>query len=62
MIELRVYCRQLYHSGIPQTIIKVQVEDSLQALLQEPSPTDPAPFAQNLLTKVQAILKSAARA
>jgi hypothetical protein len=54
MIELRVYCRRLYHSGIPQTIIKVQVEDSVQALLQEP------PSA--LLTKVQAILKSAARA
>ena len=62
MIELRVYCRQLYHSGIPQTIVRVQVEDSVQALLQEPSSTDPAVFPQELQTKVETILKNAARA
>jgi hypothetical protein len=62
MIELRVYCRQLYHSGIPQTIVRVQVEDSVQALLQEPSSTDPAVFPQELRTKVETILKNAARA
>jgi hypothetical protein len=62
MIELRVYCRQLYHSGVPQTIVRVQVEDSVQALLQEPSSNDPVPLPQPLLVKVQAILKNAARA
>jgi hypothetical protein len=62
MIELRVYCRQLYHSGNPQTIVRVQIEDSVQALLQEPFSPDQAAFAQALLAKVQAILKNAARA
>jgi hypothetical protein len=62
MIELRVYCRQLYHSGMPQTIVRVQVEDSVQALLQGPFSSDQSAFAQALLTKVQAILKNAARA
>jgi hypothetical protein len=62
MIELRVYCRQLYHSGVPQTIVRIQVEDSVQALLQEPSSNDPVALPQALLVKVQAILKNAARA
>jgi hypothetical protein len=69
MIELRVYCRQLYHSGIPQIIVKVQVEDSVQSLLQkdelffeEPSFISPDMFTKDLLTKVKAIFKNAARA
>jgi hypothetical protein len=64
MIELRIYCRQLFHCGLPRTIVKVQVEHCPQALLreellQESSSAQPAEPLGNLQAKVEAILKNA---
>jgi hypothetical protein len=58
MIELRIYCRQLFHFGFPRVIVRVQVDDLAEARLQERSAAKP----ENLRAKVEAILKNASRA
>jgi len=68
MIELRVFCRQLFHFGVPRTVVKVQLEGWAEVLLrkheqllQEPSSVKPVELSGNILAKVENILKNASR-
>jgi hypothetical protein len=58
MIELRIYCRQLFHFGAPRVVVKVRLDDCAEAHLRESSAAKPP----GMLAKVEAILKKASRA
>ncbi len=55
MIELRIYCRQLFHFGVPRVVVNVRLDDCAEAHLRESSTAKPP----GLLAKVEAILKKA---
>jgi hypothetical protein len=58
MIELRVYCRQLFHFGVPRVVVKVQLEDCAQALLQK---AEESSSGGDILAKVESILSNASQ-
>jgi hypothetical protein len=67
MIEVKIYCRQLFHFGVPRTVVKVKIESRAEALLrkheqvlQEPSCVKPVHTSETLLAKVENILRDAA--
>jgi hypothetical protein len=68
MIEVKIYCRKLFHFGLPRTVVKVQLEGWAEALLrkheqilQEPSCVKPAESSASILTKVENLLKNASK-
>jgi hypothetical protein len=67
MIEVRIYCRQLPHFGVPRTVVKIQLEGWAEALLrkreqrlQESSCIEPVHASETLLAKVENILRDVA--
>jgi hypothetical protein len=68
MIELRVYCRQLFHFGVPRIVVSVQLESWAEALLRkqeeilkDPSCPQAAEPSGDIMAKVEAILRNASR-
>jgi hypothetical protein len=68
MIELRVFCRQLFHFGVPRTVVKIRLESWAEVLLRkheelvhEPSSANPAVPSGDIRSKVEAILQNASR-
>jgi hypothetical protein len=60
MIKLRISCYQLFHYGLPRTVVTVQLEDRFQAILRIDEEHQAA-CSSGILAKVEAILRSAAK-